>query len=197
MGTEPSRRTKGREQRRARMIETAMQLAHEGGYEAVQMRAVADRSDVALGTIYRHFSGKDELLIAGLVVWLANTRGRIEAAGVKGDTPEQRLSGLLERSARATDSYPTLIGALVTAMGTTSPSASTMKLEVEREVHALVATAIGSGAEIDTVGVARVVGHVWSSALTRWVSGLAPDGSVAEELRHAVQMLVGERVSAG
>ena len=173
-----------------------MQLAHEGGYEAVQMRAVADRSDVALGTIYRYFSGKDELLIAGLTGWLARTRRRIEADGVKGDNPEARLSGLLGRSARATDSYPVLIGALVTALGTTAPSASALKLEVEREVQALVVTAIGPGADIDTVGVARVIGHVWSSSLTRWVSGIAPDGSVAEELKHAVRMLVGQPVSA-
>ncbi|NIR40846.1 MAG: helix-turn-helix transcriptional regulator, partial [Actinobacteria bacterium] len=38
-----------------------MRMAHEGGYEAVQMRAVAERADVALGTIYRYFNGKDDL----------------------------------------------------------------------------------------------------------------------------------------
>ncbi len=174
-----------------------MQLAHEGGYEAVQMRAVAERSDVALGTIYRYFSGKDELLIAGLVGWLAQARNRIEAGGVKGATNEERLSRLLERSARSTDSYPVLMGALVTAFGTTAPSASPHKLEVEREIHALVVTALDPGVDIDTAGVARVIGHVWSSALTRWVSGIAPDGSVAEELRHAAKMLVGEPIRAG
>ncbi|MFT5201898.1 MAG: hypothetical protein ACI9C1_001279, partial [Candidatus Aldehydirespiratoraceae bacterium] len=45
-------------------------------------------------------------------------------------------------------------------------------------------------------GVARVIGHVWLSAISRWVGGLAPEGSVASELRHAVQMLVGARVGA-
>ncbi len=179
------------------MIEAATELAREGGYEAVQMRAVAERSGVALGTIYRYFSGKDEVLIAALADWLAQTRLRVEAGGAKGSTPEERLSWLLERTARSTDSYPVLIGALVRALGTTDPAASPHKIEVDRQLRALVVTALGPDSGVDTDGVARVIGHVWSSALTRWVSGIAPDGSVGEELRHAVQMLAGSPVNAG
>jgi len=43
-----------------------MALAAKGGYDAVQMREVATEADVALGTIYRYFSSKDQLLLAGL-----------------------------------------------------------------------------------------------------------------------------------
>ena len=41
--------------RRQRLIEAAVGLAAEGGYEAVQMRDVAARAEVALGTLYRHY----------------------------------------------------------------------------------------------------------------------------------------------
>ena len=50
--------------RRDRVLEAAMDLAGEGGYDAVQMRDVAARAQVALGTIYRYFSSKDHLLAA-------------------------------------------------------------------------------------------------------------------------------------
>ena len=60
--------TRAQRDRGIRVLETAMRMAGEGGYEAVQMRAVAEQSGVALGTIYRYFSGKDELLVAGLVL---------------------------------------------------------------------------------------------------------------------------------
>src|SRR5262249_57103235 len=50
--------------RRARVLDAALALATEGGYDAVQMRDVASRAQVALGTIYRYFSSKDHLLAA-------------------------------------------------------------------------------------------------------------------------------------
>ena len=57
-----TRTEQGRQERRTRVIEAAMRLALAGGYDAVQMRAVAERADVAIGTIYRYFSGKDDLI---------------------------------------------------------------------------------------------------------------------------------------
>ena len=46
-----------------RIIASAKELATEGGYDAVQMRAVAERSGVALGTVYRYFPSKNHLLV--------------------------------------------------------------------------------------------------------------------------------------
>ena len=52
--------------RRERMVAAAVELATAGGYEAVQMRDVAARAEVALGTLYRHYPSKDHLLLAAL-----------------------------------------------------------------------------------------------------------------------------------
>ena len=51
-------------ERRRRIIDAAMELAAEGGYDAVQMREVAARAEVALGTLYRYFASKERLLVA-------------------------------------------------------------------------------------------------------------------------------------
>jgi AcrR family transcriptional regulator len=189
MADEP-RRTQAQQERRIRILETAMRLAGEGGYEAVQMRAVAEESGVALGTIYRYYSGKDEMLIAGLAGWLRRTRRRVESGALAGDTPGDRLVFLLERSAAHAQNRPTLMGALIRALGTTSPAAIEHKLDVDTQLRALVVTALGPDRGLDAEGIARVIGHVWSSALSRWVSGIAPDESVQAELTHAARMLV-------
>ena len=63
--------------RRRRLLEAAIGLASEGGYDAVQMRDVATRAQVALGTIYRYFSSKDHLLAASLVTWTNDLERRI------------------------------------------------------------------------------------------------------------------------
>src|SRR5205085_10566074 len=44
--------------RRRRVLDAALQLAAQGGFDGVQMRDVAAAADVALGTVYRHFSSQ-------------------------------------------------------------------------------------------------------------------------------------------
>ena len=51
------------------MVAAATELAEAGGYDAVVMKEVADRSGVALATIYRWFASKDHLLTEVLLVW--------------------------------------------------------------------------------------------------------------------------------
>src|SRR5690349_21949318 len=51
-------------ERRQRILDATYTLAREGGYDAVQMRAVADQADVALGTLYRYFPSKVHLLVS-------------------------------------------------------------------------------------------------------------------------------------
>ena len=49
-----------------RLLAAAAELAAEGGYDAVQMRDVAQRSGVAMATMYRYFSSKENLLATAL-----------------------------------------------------------------------------------------------------------------------------------
>lgn len=172
-----------------------MNLAAEGGYEAVQMREVADAANVSLGTIYRYFGGKDDLLLAGLAGWVHVLRHRIDPESVEEGTAAARLAEVLGQAAQAADGAPVLMGALVTALSTTDPAAVQYKLRIESEVREMIVAAIGAAPGVDAVGVSRVVGHVWLSAITRWVGGLAEAGSVEAELRHAVRMLIPEAVA--
>src|SRR3954449_12216480 len=75
--------------RRGRVIEAALTLGREGGYDAVQMRDVATTAGVALGTIYRYFSSKDHLLAASMVDWSKElddrARAQANAAGSAAD----------------------------------------------------------------------------------------------------------------
>jgi AcrR family transcriptional regulator len=190
------RGAEGKAARRTRVIEAAMYLAHEGGYDAVQMRAVAERADVSMGTIYRYFKGKDDLLLAGLAGWVHMVSVAVEDDPAVGDSPAERLTSVLGRAAGASDGAPVLMEALITAMSTPDTAAAEYKMQVDSAVRRLIVVAIGDEPGIDAAGVARVIGHVWLSAISRWVGGLAPEGSVARELSHAVQMLVGTRVGA-
>ena len=52
--------------RAKRIVETAVALAERDGYQAVRLRDVAASAQVALGTVYKRFASKEEILIAAL-----------------------------------------------------------------------------------------------------------------------------------
>lgn len=170
-----------------------MRMAAEGGYEAVQMRAVAERAEVSLGTIYRYFNGKDDMLLAGLVSWIQRVRERLESRPPEQALAADRLVAHLAGAAELAERTPMLMSALFTALNTTDPAAAQYRLAVESEFQQFVVTVLGDDPEIDALGVARVVSHVWFSATSRWVGGLTPSGSVEQELRHAVGMMTGDK----
>jgi AcrR family transcriptional regulator len=52
------------EQTRAVILETALEMFRERGYEETTMRAIAERAGVALGNAYHYFHSKDHLIQA-------------------------------------------------------------------------------------------------------------------------------------
>ncbi len=58
----PAGRTGKGEQTRALILETALELFRERGYEDTTMRAIAERAGVALGSTYYYFRSKEALI---------------------------------------------------------------------------------------------------------------------------------------
>ncbi|MEO9527905.1 TetR/AcrR family transcriptional regulator [Roseibium sp.] len=56
-------KTKSEETRR-RVLEAAATVMTENGIDAVQIREVASRAGCSVGSVYKHFSDRDELIIA-------------------------------------------------------------------------------------------------------------------------------------
>ena len=78
-------------ERRQRILDATLALASRGGYEAVQMRAVADRAGVALGTLYRYFPSKIHLLVSGLAREFERNQEKLDRISIPGDTPYERM----------------------------------------------------------------------------------------------------------
>jgi AcrR family transcriptional regulator len=104
------------EQTRALILETAMQLFLERGYEETTMRAIAERAGVALGSAYYYFRSKEQLIqafysrthqehvaeAAHVLATERTLRGRllgVMAAKLRTIEPYHRFSGVLFRTA--------------------------------------------------------------------------------------------------
>jgi AcrR family transcriptional regulator len=73
-----------------RMIEAAMQLAEEAGLASFTVQDVLARADVSLQTFYRHFSSKEELLLAVLEETVANGSARYREEAARYEDPVAR-----------------------------------------------------------------------------------------------------------
>src|SRR5437660_12611004 len=95
-------------ERRKRILDATLALASKGGYDAVQMRAVAEKADVALGTLYRYFPSKIHLLVSGLAREFERAQEKLERVSIPGESPSERLIFVLARNTRAMQRDPHL-----------------------------------------------------------------------------------------
>ena len=179
--------------RRRRLLEAASALAAEGGYDAVQMRDVAARAGVALGTLYRHYASKDQLLVSALAAQAAALRDRLEQRPPTGASAAERVADVLRRACRSLERQPRVTSAMVTALSSADEEAAPAKREVDETLKAIISHAI-DGADVDDLdGVVRVLGHVWFSTLNAWVGGVSETGRMAVDLERAAELLLDRR----
>src|SRR6201984_3856804 len=82
-------------ERRKRILDATLALASKSGYDAVQMRAVAERADVALGTLYRYFPSKIHLLVGALTEEFEQMQEKLDRTPIPGETPTDRMLYLI------------------------------------------------------------------------------------------------------
>jgi AcrR family transcriptional regulator len=177
--------------RRDRVIRAALELASEGGYDAVQMRDVVARADVALGTIYRYFASKDHLLAAAMVEWVADLERRVNQRPPQGDTGVERVMNVLRRALRAMDREPKLTAAVVTALCSGDPAASALMVDVTETQARIMRPAFPDDVDEATeVAIAKVLGHVWWSCLVTAAGGAGDTAWIETELEQAAGLLM-------
>jgi AcrR family transcriptional regulator len=187
---EGGKREQNRAVRRRRVIEAATELAIEGGYDSVQMRDVADRAGVALGTLYRYFPSKDQLLCAALVESATALHRRLLQKPPEGATAADRLVDVLRRASRFLEREPRLTAAMVSAMSAPDPTTVETKQEAFTVLNDIISTAVTEGSDAERQAIVRTVGHVWFATLIQRAGGMAPPGAMSEDLEVAGRLLL-------
>jgi AcrR family transcriptional regulator len=177
--------------RRKRILDATLTLASKGGYDAVQMRAVAEKADVALGTLYRYFPSKIHLLVSGLAREFERTQERMDRTAVPGETAYERMLFVLGRITRAMQRDPQLTEAMTRAFMFADPSAAAEVNTVARMMELMFTKAMHDGEPSeDDKAIARVIGDVWLSNLVAWVTRRASANDVVNHLELAARLLL-------
>ena len=180
-------------ERRKRVIEAAVALAGDGGYEAVQMRDVADRAAVALGTLYRYFPSKVHLLVSALGREFERIDAKTDRAALSGGTPYQRLNLMVGKLNRAMQRNPLLTEAMTRAFVFADASAAGEVDHVGKLMDSMFARAMSDGEPTeDQYHIARVISDVWLSNLLAWLTRRASATDVSKRLDLAVRLLIGD-----
>jgi len=178
-------------ERRKRIVDATIALASKGGFDAVQMRAVADRADVALGTLYRYFPSKVHLLVSSLGVELERAQEKMDRTTVPGDSPYERVLFVLGRITRGLQRNPHLTEAMTRAFTFADASAGAEVDRVAWLMESMFTKAMSDGEPTEEQkAIARVIGDVWLSYLVAWVTRRATATDVANRLELTVRLLL-------
>ena len=178
-------------ERRKRILDATLALASKGGYDAVQMRAVAERADVALGTLYRYFPSKIHLLVGALTEEMDQIQDKLDRKPIPGDTPAERMLFVLGRVTRNMQRDPMLTEAMTRAFMFADPSAAAEVNAVAQQMTRMFTKAMHDGEpSADDIAIARVIGDVWLSNLVAWVTRRASADDVSDRLELAARLLL-------
>jgi len=157
----------------------------------VQMRDVAQRAQVALGTIYRYFSSKDHLLAAALVEWVIDLEQRVNTRPPRGDTVAENMVDILRRATRAMEREPKLSAAVITALSSSDPQVAGCQHEMGEAMTRIQSRAFPSDFDPAVQGrIIQALEHVWFSALLGWVNGWVGITQAGDELASAAHLML-------
>ena len=180
-------------ERRKRILDATIALASQGGFDAVQMRGVAEQADVALGTLYRYFPSKIHLLVSALGREFERVEAALRDKPVPGDDAADRVIWVLKKTTRGMQGDPHLTEALTRAFMFADASVATEIHNVGMLLTSMLTRAMHPGRTdltSDDVAVARVLGDVWLSALVGWVTGRSNAEEVSVQIEVAVRLLL-------
>jgi AcrR family transcriptional regulator len=188
--------------RRRRVLDAVIELVAAGRLDDMGMKDVAERSGVALGTIYRYFSSRDHVAAAALAEWARMLDGRHAAASARsaaagspaaagdGETMADRLVAILRRAVRAYQRQPNFAHLLILAATSTDPFASECYAQMGTSVYDTLGTALDDLDPVERRRVLDVVGAVWYQAMIEWVNDRKTIAQVYEAVESAARLVL-------
>ncbi|MFC4050756.1 TetR family transcriptional regulator [Actinomadura syzygii] len=178
-------RSRSQHQRRKRIVQAAAALASRGGIEAMQMRTVSERAGVALGTLYRYFPSKMDLVVAVVSEELDLLEGSIDRRPPRAGDAPQRAVEVLMRATRGLMREPELAEALIRSL-----LLSDVKTDFGERMTGLLLRAAATGdpaavpADDPRRLVARALAGIWTMEMIEMLRGNA----TAEEIQARLEI---------
>ena len=179
---------------RRRIISAALELAVEGGYDALQVRALSERAGVSSRTIYRHFPSLDSLLIVAVAEQSQELYRRYTESPPKGRTAASRVHKLIAELTETMTANRTLTAALLRALLSGKPDVAPWIQAFGDVLRTMLASAIApAGPTARDRQAAEILECIWFSTLIGWATGADDEAHIHDLMRRSARTLLGTR----
>ncbi len=190
------------EERARRIVETAVELAEKGGFEAVRLRDVAAHAGVALGTLYRRFSSKEDLLIAVLELEMRDLERRFAQKPPKGADELERVMTFFSLATRGMLRRPNLARALLKAAASGEPELAQKVASFHDCVARMVVESLRGKVSRASEGrsdpaaseresmLADTLDLIWFALMVGWSGGVHGQAAVIEKMRNSAGLVL-------
>jgi AcrR family transcriptional regulator len=180
--------------RRDKILDVAVALAEEGGFDNVRQRDVAARAGVALGTLYKSFRSKEDILTAALEREAENLERRMEAKPAAGATRVERIANFFAIVTRGLCRKPKYARAVLRAMASGEPEVAGKVAAYQERITGLIIAAmrgVGRLSYADAKAApptkkeattAFALQRYWFAALVGWSAGLINVNEIIDEV---------------
>jgi AcrR family transcriptional regulator len=176
---------------RRRILDAALELASEGGYEALQVRIIAVKAGVSSRTIYANFPSLDSLLIVAVAEQSGDLYRRFAGAAPKGRSPAARVNQLISELTETMTANRALTVALLRALLSGKPDVAQYVDGFRTVLQTMLATAIALDASTKRDReLAEILECVWFTALVGWATGTDEDTHIGELMRRSTRLLL-------
>ena len=176
--------------RRDRIVDAGLALLDERDFDKIQVKDVAEKANVALGTLYRYFSSKEHLFAEVLVRWAGTLRTHISRNPLRGTSDAQRLTQVINRSVRAFQRQPSLARLVATLETSSDPYATEILDRLGRTTGDIYVEAIHDRDRETAHRIVIVVDAVLAARLRSWVAGRISIAKVNEDLADVIELLL-------
>jgi AcrR family transcriptional regulator len=173
-----------------RIVQSALELLDGGEYDQIQMRDVATRAGVALGTLYHYFASKEHLYAAVMLRWFDSFQRRLVRDELPAG-PDERLKELLRRTTGAFARKPQFLRVMFILESSNDPHAREL-FEQFSELHTAEHRAALAGfSEHDADLIRMATSSVLGNMLRMFALGLTDIRRVDEVVLGSVDLIFG------
>jgi TetR/AcrR family transcriptional regulator, cholesterol catabolism regulator len=184
---------------RRRILDAAVALASQGGYDALQVRAIAERAGVSSRTIYANFASLDSLLIVAVAELSEVLYRKYSESPPAGHTAASRVNQVVREVTETMTSNRALSSAVLRALLSGKPDVTPHVRDFRGALRAILESAITTGTTTATATtttattdreIAEVLESIWFTALAGFASGVEAEPHIGEIMQRSTRLLL-------
>ncbi len=184
--------TRSQRDRRDAIVTTTIDLLALQEHSQIHMRDIADRSGVALATLYRYFASKELLFAHAVVAWgqafVSTTKRRAGNAA----SDAERMQQTFRRTIKAYERWPNFYR-LIAALEITDDAEARQVFQLfSAHYQESLRTVLEHTDPEDAAVVAQVLLATLGTALRKWSVGEWETAQVYDHMNRAVALIFGQ-----